>query len=346
VLFMLDRNTAHDSCNVASMFNSPRSLADQVVVITGASSGIGRAAAVEFARRGAHVVLAARRADALEESVALCHEVGGRAVSVVTDVTVESDVLGLLERALQLTGVIHTWVNNAGVTAFGALEATPVDIHRRVIETNVWGSIFGARAVLPVFRRQGHGVLINVGSILSKVGQPFVPSYVISKFAVRGLSEALRAEVADQPRIHVCSLLPYAVDTPHFQAGANLVGRKAHAMTPVQSPKVVAEALVDLSERPQRERHVPRSAVLGLALHALFPRPIEKAIHEVLSEWHFGQLQAPDVDGNLWRPPDEQATVEGRRKPRAGLTRIAAWFIRRRLAHVTAALNEPRHEPA
>jgi NAD(P)-dependent dehydrogenase (short-subunit alcohol dehydrogenase family) len=328
------------------MFNPVKFLTDQVVVITGASSGIGRAAAIEFARRGAQVVLAARRADALEESAALCRQAGGSAVSVVTDVTVESDVSRLLERALELTGAIHTWVNNAGVTAFGTLEVIPTEVHRRVIETNVWGSIFGARAVLPVFRRQGYGVLINVGSILSKVGQPFVPSYVISKFALRGLSEALRAEVADQPGIHICTLLPYAVDTQHFQAGANLVGRKAHAMTPMQSPTVVARALVQLSEHPQRERHVPRGAVFGLALHALFPRPIEKAIHEVLSEWHFGQMQALDAQGNLWRPADEQATVRGRRKPRARLARIAAWFIKRRLAQVAVALIEPRNEPA
>src|SRR5690606_37667297 len=118
----------------------------------------------------------------------------------------EADVQALAALALEQTGVIDVWVNNAGVTLFGSIEGGPLDEHREVLETNVFGAIHGARAVLPIFRRQRRGVLINVGSILSKIGQPFVPSYVVSKFALRGLTEALRAELADEYDIHVCSL--------------------------------------------------------------------------------------------------------------------------------------------
>jgi NAD(P)-dependent dehydrogenase (short-subunit alcohol dehydrogenase family) len=208
-----------------------------VVVVTGASSGLGRASAVELARRGANVVVSARRQAALEETAALCRAQGSDARVVVADVTDEGAVGELARRALDINGSIDAWVNNAGVTSFGPLEDTPLDEHRRVIETNLWGSIHGARAIVPIFKRQGRGVLINVGSILSKVGQPFVPSYVISKFALRGLSDALRAELAAHPRIHVCTLLPYAIDTPHFQSAANLIGRQPFAMPPVQSPE-------------------------------------------------------------------------------------------------------------
>jgi short-subunit dehydrogenase len=302
-------------------------LSGKVIVVTGASGGLGRAAALELARRGARLVLGARRADAIEETAALCRAEGAEAVAVVADVTQEVDVVGLAHRALALSGKIDVWVNNAGVTSFGMLESTPLTEHRRVLETNLWGAVHGARAVLPSFRRQGFGVLINVGSILGKVGQPFVPSYVISKFALRGLSEALRGELADQPAIHVCTLLPYAIDTQHFQAGANFVGRKPYAMPPVQSPEKVARALADLAERPRRELHVPRVATLGLALHLLFPRLVERVIFDSLKEWHFGEAQKLDAAGNLWQPSADAAAVHGQRAPRVSLGGLVAWLF-------------------
>jgi NAD(P)-dependent dehydrogenase (short-subunit alcohol dehydrogenase family) len=302
-------------------------LEGKVVVVTGASSGLGRAAALELARKRARVVIAARSSAKLDETSKACRDAGAEVTRVVADVTSEADVEHLVNRALELTGSIDVWVNNAGVTAFGTLETIPIEDHRRVLEINLWGSVFCARAVVPVFRRQAHGVLINVGSILSKVGQPFVPSYVISKFALRGLSEALRAELADYPGIHVCTLLPYAIDTPHFQVGANLVGRKPYPMPPTQSPEHVARELVALAERPRRELHVPRSAALGLALHALFPRLVERVIHDALSRWHFGGPQALDVPGNLWAPAAEPARVHGRRQPRIGLPALIGWML-------------------
>src|SRR4051794_39303210 len=153
------------------------SIAGQVVIITGASSGLGRAAAIEFAHAGATLVLAARRADALEQTARLCEGSTERVFVVVTDVTIEDSVKRLVGRTLDRYGRIDVWINNAGVSSFGLLENTPFEPHQRVFETNVYGAIYGARAVLPVFRRQKSGVLINVGSTLSKVGQPFVPSY-------------------------------------------------------------------------------------------------------------------------------------------------------------------------
>jgi NAD(P)-dependent dehydrogenase (short-subunit alcohol dehydrogenase family) len=300
-------------------------LTGKVVVVTGASSGLGRAAALEFARRKARVVIAGRRTETLEDTARLCRETGADVVAVVVDVTKEADVAELARRAEETTGNIDVWVNNAGVTVFGSLASTPIEDHRRVLETNLWGAVYGARAVLPVFLRQGHGVLINVGSILSKVGQPFVPSYVISKFALRGLSEALRAELADQSRIHVCTLLPYAIDTPHFQVGANLIGRKPYAMPPMQSPEHVARELVSLAERPRRELHVPRIAALGLGLHALFPRVVEHVIHESLGRWHFGAQQELDARGNLWTPSKDPPSAHGKRPAQLGLASLVGW---------------------
>lgn len=137
-------------------------LRGKVVVITGASSGLGREAAIQFARRGCTVVLAARREDALLETQRLSVEAGGRAVYQVTDISHEDDVGRLATLSLEQSGEIDVWVNNAGVTLSGVLEDAPFDEHRRVIETNLYGALFGARAMLPILRRQKRGTPINV----------------------------------------------------------------------------------------------------------------------------------------------------------------------------------------
>lgn len=305
-----------------------RTLQGSVVVVTGASSGLGREIAVQFALRRCAVVLAARRLDALEETAKLCRNAGGSALVVVTDVTQEEDVKMLADAAHRRWGHIDVWVNNAGVTLFAPLEAAPFDEHRRVIETNLFGPMYAARAVVPIFRRQRRGVLINVGSVLSKIGQSYSPSYVISKFALRGLSEALRAELAEEPDVHVCSIFPYAIDTQHFETGANRLGRQVHPMPPLQSPEKIARAIVDLAEHPRRELHVPRSATIGLALHRLLPRTTERLLLHVLSQWHLSNTPESQHQGNLFRPSDDQPTIRGTRPPQITTPRLVAWIAR------------------
>jgi NAD(P)-dependent dehydrogenase (short-subunit alcohol dehydrogenase family) len=306
-----------------------KSLRGKVIVITGASSGLGRAAAVAFAGRGCRVVLGARREDALEETARLCRDAGGEAHVVEMDVTSEDDVRRLADAALAVTGRIDVWINNAGVTAFGPLEEGSFDVHRRVIETNVFGSMYGARSAIPIFKRQREGILVNVSSTLGKVGQPYVPSYVVSKFAVRGLSETLRTALADHPDIHVCTLLPYAFESPHFESGANRVGLDAHPLPPTQTPEKVARALVSLVERPRREVHVPSYARVGIALHALMPEVVERAILHIVREWHFGFTAEAKKKGNLFAPPSDAAakTTHGTRRARVSLPGMLAWTV-------------------
>jgi NAD(P)-dependent dehydrogenase (short-subunit alcohol dehydrogenase family) len=308
---------------------SKRSLRGKVVVITGASSGLGRAAAVELARRGAVLVLAARRADALEETAAMCRAAGARALVRVTDVTDPAQVQRLADAALAEAGGLDVWVNNAGVTLIGTLQDAPLDEHRRVLETNLFGAWHGAVAALAVFRRQRHGTLINVGSVLSEIGQPFVPSYSISKFALRGLTEVLRVEVADLPDVHICALLPYSFNSQHFESGANRLGMEARALQPAQPPEKVARALVSLALRPRRQLHVPRYIALGLALHRLAPNTTERVLLDILRAWHLGPGIQPQTRGTLDTPVKDRARVHGSRPPKVGRLRFALWTLRR-----------------
>jgi short-subunit dehydrogenase len=310
------------------------SLKDKVVVITGASSGLGRAVALLFAAEGSAVVLAARDADRLEQTARACRTAGGEALTVVTDVTHDDQVAHLAQQALLLKNRIDVWINNAAVTLFAPMTAATFDEHRRVIETNLYGPMLAARAVLPVFRRQRHGVMINVGSILSKIGHPYVPSYSISKFALRGLSEALRVELADEPGIHVCTIFPYAMNTPHFESGGNRIGLRARAMPPDQSPEKVARAVLSLVKRPRRELHVPRIAALGVALHDLMPDKVEALLLHALQRWHFDPVAEPSSPGNLFHPSHRQQPsrrpedgIHGQREPRVGAPAFFLWAL-------------------
>jgi NAD(P)-dependent dehydrogenase (short-subunit alcohol dehydrogenase family) len=272
---------------------------DSVVVITGASSGIGRACAFEFAGRGAAVVLAARREEPLEELAAACRKRTGLAVAVPTDVTDENAVRELARRTVEQFGRIDVWVNNAAVSLVGRFLEAPPEVFRQVIETNLFGYIHGARAALPYFHEQGRGVLINNATVFGRVGPPFLTAYVTSKFGILGFTESLRQEVR-RDGIRVCAVLPASIDTPIFQHAANFSGRAVRPLDPVSSPTRVARAIVRCARHPRAEVVVGRGARRMLVAR-LFLRPLaERALAHEVERNHFEAWPVAPSTGNLF----------------------------------------------
>jgi len=299
-------------------------ISDSVIVITGASSGIGRATAMKAAEQRGTVVLAARQADVLHEVARECEQAGGRALAVKTDVTDEEQVRQLARRAVESYGRIDAWVNDAAVTMLSRFEDAPADAFRRVMETNFFGYVYGARAVLPYFHRQGYGVLVNVASVEGKVAAPYASAYVASKFAVTGFSESLRMELRDTPDIHVSTILPATIDTPLFQHAANYSGKAVQAMPPVYAPEDVAEAILHTIRHPKREVTVGNAGRM-IAMRNLVPPLAERVVAKKVEKRHFQDRPGPNSPGNLFEPiPEFDAVHGGWLDPRQG-RRKTAW---------------------
>jgi short-subunit dehydrogenase len=229
-------------------------LAEQVVVITGASQGIGRETALQLAMRGTSVVLAARNEEALRELSRQVERLGGLAEPVVTDVADPEDVDRLARRAIERFGRIDTWVNNAAVSIYATAEQLEPEEMERVVAVNLLGQMYGARAAISHLKRNGGGTIINVGSALSVRAIPLQSAYVASKHGVKGFTEALRLELAhEKAGIEVVLILPSSINTPLFNFARSKLGVQPMPVPPVYEPRVVAAAICHAAEHGGRD---------------------------------------------------------------------------------------------
>lgn len=293
-------------------------LRNALVVITGASSGIGRCAAHEFARHGARLVLAARDDEALVSVVQECERLGARALAVPTDVTRNEAMENLAERAADFgDGRIDIWVNNAGVGAVGCFEDTPLAVHEQVVQTDLLGYLRGAYVVLPYFKAQTSGILINTLSLGSWVAQPYAAAYSAAKYGLRGLTEALRGELVRWPGIHVCDIYPAVMDTPGFRDGGNFTGRELSPPPPRYDPRRVAEAMVRMALNPRASVTVGSAATLLRLGHFLIPGFAQISALVVGRALKHGR-RAPNSTGNLFQCPSGERRIDGGWRTQAG----------------------------
>jgi len=245
---------------------------EQVIVVTGASSGIGLATALTAAKRGAKVVLSARSERTLAEVTEQIKSKGGEAIYVVADVGRFEQVQQIAQEAMQRYGRIDTWVNDAAVSIYGRLEEVTLEDSRRLFDTNFWGVVHGSLVALPILRQSG-GALINVGSEVSEAIVPLQGMYTASKHAVKGFTDVLRVEVEELERAPVAITLiqPTAVDTPFPQNARNYMAREPKLPTPQIDPQKVADAILDAATNHRRAVKVGLAAKVNTLVSKLAP---------------------------------------------------------------------------
>jgi len=275
---------------------------DAVVVLTGASSGIGHAAALALAGKGARLVLAARGRTALEAVQAECTGLGAEVLVVPTDVTDARAVDDLAQAAIERFGHIDVWINNVGVGLVGLFDATPMELHRRVIESNLLGHMHGAHAALAHFRLRERGTLINMISVGGIAPAPYAAAYTASKFALRGFSEAIRAEMSGLPKVHVCEVYPTFVDTPGVGHGANHTGHRVVPPPPLTDPREVAAAVVALIEKPRAAVYLGGPSLPVRVAHAMAPQLVGRVTMRLMEKALYRADVTDITDGNLFEP--------------------------------------------
>ncbi len=285
-----------------------KKLRDQVMVITGASSGIGLVTARLAAQRGARLVVAARSEEELKRLAGEIEAHGGQAIPVAADVSQQDQVERIASAAVERFGGFDTWVNDAGVSIFGRLEEVRMEDQRRLFETNFWGVVYGSLCAVRHLKQRG-GALINLGSVVSDRAFPLQGMYSASKHAVKGFTDALRVELEDEKApISVTLIKPTSIATPFPRHAGNYMATEPTLPPPVYAPDLVAKGILHCAEHPERDFPIGGASKAISALSAIAPRLMDK--YEEWTSFRQQQTQQPaarEREGSLYQPSHDLA---------------------------------------
>ena len=270
-----------------------KKLDQQVMVLTGATSGIGLVTARRAAEAGARLVLAARDADALDT---LAHEMRQRGVDAITvaaDVGNAADVERIGQAAIERFGRIDTWVNNAGIGLYGSQEQTPLEDMQRVMQTNFWGVVHGCLTAAKLMKPRGGGAIINIGSEAGERPAPLMGTYAASKHAMKAFTDSLRMELEkDKAPLSLTLIKPAAIATPFTAHARNHMEHEPDLPPPVYAPELVAKTILHAATTPARELFVGGRARLMGAMGAVLPRSVDGKLRALV----FRRQQQPRQD--------------------------------------------------
>jgi NAD(P)-dependent dehydrogenase (short-subunit alcohol dehydrogenase family) len=285
----------------------------QVVLVTGASSGIGRATAIQLAGRGARLILVARGRESLEEAAAEARAAGAEAALVrPADVTDEDAVQAAVDDAVAEFGRIDVVVHAAQVMAYGRIEDVPREVYEQVVDVALHGTAVVARVVLPLFRKQGAGHLVVVNSLLGNIATPLLGSYVAAKWGQLGLVRVLQQETRDEPGISVSAVQPGGVDTPIYVQAASWTGSTGRPPPPVYSPQRVARTVLSTLDRPRRIVQAGFLNPLITAGFRLVPGVFDVLVGPLLQRMAIADGEVPPTEGNVFESRPAGNATEGR----------------------------------
>jgi NAD(P)-dependent dehydrogenase (short-subunit alcohol dehydrogenase family) len=285
----------------------------QVVSVVGASSGIGRITALEFARRGAKVVVSSRSESKLKSLVEEIRSFGGEATFYVADVEVFAQVKAIADKTVEVYGRLDTWVHVAAIGIFATFDKTTPEEFKHVIDVNLMGQVYGAMAALPHLKREGRGALIHVSSMEGRRSLPYQSAYSSAKHGVEGFLEAMRVELIHEKwPISVTSVKPAVINTPFWNNGLTKLGVKPAGIPPYYDPRIVSDAILYAAEHPIRDLLVGDIAKLLDLAQKISPSLVDSLL--LLTGFHLqrsNELKSEDAPNNFYQPVAKDDRVDG-----------------------------------